>query len=203
MNKKNILLVVEGEKTEKQFFQNYGQQLLGECNIDIIPFRCNIYTLYQFIKKYDFNIDIVDALIQLRKTNEQETKILKEKHFFSRYLIFDFDFQEKTLSFEEKIDRLQKMANHFNNESDNGLLFINYPMFESYQEEYASPPKTFPSPSKERYKSYIHKMKKTIDSSKLRYSDFCQLIKKSINIESYILHQGFDCLSYDDVMRLW
>ncbi len=47
------------------------------------------------------------------------------------YLFFDYDFQNKNLSLEELNSQLQEMLDFFYDETDNGKLYINYPMVES------------------------------------------------------------------------
>ena len=50
-----ILLLIEGEKTEKSFFENYNKSFLGK-DVEIVSLRCNIYSLNQLMKSYDFDI---------------------------------------------------------------------------------------------------------------------------------------------------
>lgn len=65
----NILLLIEGEKTEKSFFENYNKSFLGK-DVEIVPLRCNIYSLYQLMKSYDFDIEIEKAILEAPNCSE-------------------------------------------------------------------------------------------------------------------------------------
>ena len=47
------------------------------------------------------------------------------------YLFFDYDFQNTQLTLEEINLRVQSMLELFTDETDDGKLYINYPMIES------------------------------------------------------------------------
>ena len=47
------------------------------------------------------------------------------------FLFFDYDFQNSQLSLDEINRRVEKMLTLFDDETDNGKLYINYPMIES------------------------------------------------------------------------
>ena len=47
------------------------------------------------------------------------------------FLFFDYDFQNSQLSLEEINRRVEEMLTLFDDETDNGKLYINYPMIES------------------------------------------------------------------------
>ena len=111
---KNILLLVEGERTECDFFNKMGEIMFGGVNIKIISFKCNIYSLYKFMEEYEFNIDLIKALtLKKNLLKEEEIEFIKENKFFMKFLIFDFDFQEKYISDSDKVIRLQKMRSFF------------------------------------------------------------------------------------------
>lgn len=203
MSEKNILLLVEGESTETTFFDKYGKSLMGESNIKIVSYKCNIYAFYNFLKEYDFQIDLVDGLLLWTQTSEEEKQILANKKFIRKYLVFDFDFQENSYEFEQKVEILKQMSSHFNNESDNGLLFINFPMFEAYKEKLINNhPATF-AVNSTNYKDVVDKRGNKIDASKLKYEDFIQLINESLLIESFILNKHGKPLDYSSIVDSW
>ena len=47
------------------------------------------------------------------------------------FLFFDYDFQNSQLSLDEINRRVEEMLTLFDDETDNGKLYINYPMIES------------------------------------------------------------------------
>ena len=60
----NILIIVEGARTEPAFFN----RLLGvfDQNFEIYCFGTNIYTLYKRMKEIEFNGDLKSVLIELQ-----------------------------------------------------------------------------------------------------------------------------------------
>ena len=52
---------------------------------------------------------------------------VKSSDFSEIYLFFDYDFQNTNLTLEEMNRRLQEMLEMFDDETDNGKLYINYP----------------------------------------------------------------------------
>lgn len=63
MSEKNILLIVEGERREKEFF-NQVSKTFG-LKFTIYTYKTNIYSLYSRLKNYDFNADIIGVLKEL------------------------------------------------------------------------------------------------------------------------------------------
>lgn len=135
MAEKNVLVIVEGAKTEpkllKQLVQVFGN------GFRVYSYGANIYDLYDFLQKNygeDFNNDIPDLdLLFLLKSNEKDVekrKILDNK-FTDVLLVFDFDPQDTHQCKEEK---LIKMMRYFSESTDQGRLYINYPMVESYRD---------------------------------------------------------------------
>ena len=134
----NILIIVEGARTEPAFFN----RLLGvfDQNFEIYCFGTNIYTLYKRMKEIEFNGDLKSVLIELHP----EQRELLSKKFAYTYLVFDCDVhhpkKEDIRCIEEIIadnfSKLREMAEYFVDETDPsvGKLYINYPMMESYRD---------------------------------------------------------------------
>ena len=105
-------------------------------NTDEQKIRCfgyNIYELYRLMNESDFTEDIVTVI--KRKLESRNEKPIPEDvsitDFSEVYLFFDYDFQNKNLSLEELNSQVQEMLDFFSDETDNGKLYINYPMVES------------------------------------------------------------------------
>lgn len=134
----NILIIVEGSKTEPNFF-NRLSDVFG-LKFDIYCLETNIYSLYKKMKEIDFNGDIKDVLSEIH----QDKKEMLSKKFAYTYLIFDCDAHhsrknESRTQEEIVLDNLAKlseMAKYFIDETDpsKGKLYINYPMMESYRD---------------------------------------------------------------------
>lgn len=140
---KDILLIVEGDKTEKEFFKRIEELLSDKLksHFNIYSFKTNIYTLYNKIKKDDYYLNIQDVLIEM---NEEYRKELEEKSFSDIYLIFDLDAHHTRINeirsydeiIKDNISIVSEMIKHFDNETDptKGKIYINYPMMESFKD---------------------------------------------------------------------
>ena len=191
-----ILVLVEGVEKEIQFFKSMNHQFLGQKdNIELVPFGCNIYSLFKLMEEYDFDIELEKAIdVSPTIPPEQKEKIKKQKFPF-KYLVFDFDFQDSSLTEEEKIKALDKMLSVYNNDSDNGLLLINYPMFESFQEPISSQKTMEDSKVKVgdfcSYKESIANRKLGVNCKTLQFSDFKGYIHTTLCELNYLFNYSF------------
>ena len=97
---------------------------------NIISFETNIWVLYgKLIKEFgqDWYTQGIDFLTFLQ--NPSIGMNLNGKAFSDIYLVFDYERQYSNFS----DIGLEHMMSFFNNSTENGLLFINYPMVESYK----------------------------------------------------------------------
>jgi hypothetical protein len=80
----------------------------------------------------DCNGDIVSVLREkLSNRGDSTLDSLKSSDFSEIYLFFDYDFQHAHLSSEEINKRVEEMLQFYCEETENGKLYINYPMVES------------------------------------------------------------------------
>lgn len=125
---KKILLIVEGNKEEPRILDANGEGILSLVDVDfeIVSFNTSIYELYNdYIDGlYD---DLVSYLVYEKGLKIDEGKLPKTA-FSAVYLIFDYEPHYQLYS-DSKIVELQKI---FNDETEMGKLYINYPMVESY-----------------------------------------------------------------------
>lgn len=127
------LLIVEG-KHEKSKLIRLLLKSYPEIDIDlddIIVYGTNIYQLYDAIVD-EYNVDWFDMDVDLPyivggKLNFDER--LHKNDFMNILLIFDYERHDPYFS-EDKINKLQL---YFQDSTDAGKLYINYPMIESYQ----------------------------------------------------------------------
>lgn len=127
MNKK-ILFVVEGmaEKSElnNAFLQHLG---LSKEEYQIFKYNTSIHELYDLLNKPE-NIGIsLTAILLTDNKIDVDLNTQVDSTFSSIYLIFDYDPQYH--KYDSK--KLEYLVNRFNNETEEGLLILNYPMFES------------------------------------------------------------------------
>ncbi len=120
----NILFIVEGEVDEVNILGNNTKGLLSlvDVNANVVSVANPIYELYDFLHKDEYE-DIVSYLKYKKKIEIDRTK----GAFSAIYLVFDFEHHYKKYS-DEKICEMLKF---FNDETENGKLYISYPMIEA------------------------------------------------------------------------
>ncbi len=138
----NILIIVEGEKTEPAFFKRLATMF--DLKFEIYCFKTNIFSLYKKMKEYNFNADIKDILKEILEEKHQQIPGILDMKFAYTYLIFDCDVhhpkKEETRTLKQvtsnNFSALEKMVEYFTDETDpaKGKLYINYPMMESYRD---------------------------------------------------------------------
>ena len=137
MSKKKefIAIISEGEKTEKQIINNLENNFKNFSNkIIFLSYKANIYNLFREIKE-DEDIDIISLLkekqIKANKIRNDVENIdvsnINSNDISQNYLFFDYDGHTENASDEE----IAKMLNKFDNETENGKLYISYPMVEA------------------------------------------------------------------------
>ena len=137
MSKKKefIAIISEGEKTEKQIINNLENNFTTFSNkIIFLSYKANIYNLFREIEE-DEDIDIISLLkekqIKANKIRNDVENIdvsnINSDDISQIYLFFDYDGHTENASDEEIV----KMLNKFDNETENGKLYISYPMVEA------------------------------------------------------------------------
>ena len=135
MNKqeKNILLIVEGKKLEPLVFtriiEAYNLQ-----NINIIPVGTHIYSFMKFIQnnygvKGAIDFSSLDLPLILDEFHKNKTPQISINKYTDIILIFDYECTDSTFTTE----LVYEYSNAFNDSTDTGKLYINYPMFESFK----------------------------------------------------------------------
>lgn len=130
-----ILFIFEGAKYEPALYESIKALFFSRSNDQILCSFCSsIYTFYKRLKN-DFGefADVVDVLkTEIGKVNpDNDIFKYKSADFESIYLFFDYDFYHGDMN--TKNSRIIELLDYFNEETENGKLFISYPMIESIQ----------------------------------------------------------------------
>lgn len=137
-----ILFICEGEKTEKKFCNLIIDRYFidNKKPKEYVAFGANIYSLYDEMSK-DRDLDIIELIREKAKLKKDIATYekLTMGGFDEVYLIFDYDFHAPQYSFE----KILEMAEFFDNETENGKLYINYPMMESFKHFKSIPDEDF------------------------------------------------------------
>lgn len=129
-----ILFIFEGNKREPQLFSSMQKLFFPKGNEAIIcSFGNNIYELYRKMQEMDGVGDVVSILREKSKDKEDNPfkDVVSSSDFSEIYLFFDYDFHNRNYTLEELNVRITSMLSVFDNETENGKLYINYPMVES------------------------------------------------------------------------
>jgi len=122
----SILFVFEGEKTEKQLFNSFKKYYIELFGCKAIScFGADIYAFYSEIRN-----DKYLTLFGLLKEKKILPEGIHERDQISEiYLFFDHDGHDPAAE-SQKIEELLTL---FDNSTDNGSLFISYPMIEAHK----------------------------------------------------------------------
>lgn len=124
---KVILLVFEGAKPEASIYNSLREHFFNDDDRTIVyaTFNTVIYKLYKGLQKYD-GLDF-DLIEELKLNNANIPDGIVRKNVAEIYLIFDYDGHATNASDE----KLKEMLKYFDNETENGKLYISYPMVEA------------------------------------------------------------------------
>lgn len=120
-----VLLVFEGEKTELQISESLNRHFFTS-NPLITSFNAEIYQLWRTLQDDD-DLDLLEIIRERSDKNRNVLKNLQRKDVAQIFLFFDYDGHAKKASDAA----ISAMLTHFNNETENGKLYISYPMVEA------------------------------------------------------------------------
>lgn len=138
-----ILFVFEGQKRKPALFRSLERVILPEGNERIIcSYGNNIHALYQTMTgngqaENDEYFDLVSILREKAFSDPENplNQIRSSSDISETYLFFDYDIhhqtRDKSSTIEENTAHIEKMLDFFDNETENGKLFISYPMIEA------------------------------------------------------------------------
>ena len=130
-----ILFIFEGAKYEPPLYEGIKSLFFPRSKDQVLCSFCSsIYTFYKRLKDdFDDFGDVVDILKSEMEKTDPDNEIFKYKSsdFESIYLFFDYDFYWGNL--EKKNSQILELLEYFNEETENGKLFVSYPMIESIQ----------------------------------------------------------------------
>lgn len=127
-----IVIITEGEKTEKQIVENLQSVFFkknDKKNQILLSFKTHIYELWRQLEKDEFETDIIEVLIERDKEIEKIFNKIDKNCISEKYLFFDYDGQACKRKIADSI--IKQMIENFDNETENGKLYISYPMVEA------------------------------------------------------------------------
>jgi len=106
----------------------------GNFKIITLPVGENIYMLWKKLKADDFDTDIIEVLRESNDDIREQLTGLSRDDFSEVYLFFDYDTHQTNLGKEDDADVVARMLKSFDNETENGKLYISYPMVEALRD---------------------------------------------------------------------
>ena len=194
--KKKILFVFEGEKTEKQIVNSLINSHIIDEELILYAFCGDIYQFYDKIKSYSFdgiNKTTYDIFTDLKNLGKNiDLKNIKRKEISGIYLFFDYDGHSNYATDE----KMSQILNFFNEETENGKLFISYPMVEAlkhiqsindFKNTYVDCKKNI------NYKNLVSKncLNQYIQFSKYNDTTWKELIKAHLHKMNYIINNNY------------
>lgn len=135
-NKDYKAFIVEGEVREPQIIDNISKIffLHGNYKVITLPAGENIYMLWKQLKSDDFDTDIIEVLRESNAEIKRQLMGLSRDDFSEVYLFFDYDVHQTNLGKAVNADVIHQMLEGFDNETENGKLYISYPMVEALRD---------------------------------------------------------------------
>lgn len=136
VNRDYKAFIVEGEAREPQIIDNIAKVFFKQGNFKIItlPAGENIYMLWKKLKADDFDTDIIEVLRESNKKIREQLEGLSRDDFSEAFLFFDYDAHQTNLGKLDDSDVISQMLESFDNETENGKLYVSYPMVEALRD---------------------------------------------------------------------
>lgn len=198
---KKILFVVEGEVAEVVLLRKLNKIMFPENEYSIISYGSAIYELYDEMRR-DNSIELLGLL--------REKKVIKKNkndssnRYSSIFLIFDFDPHYHKYSPEV----LKEMIKFFNDDRENGKLYINYPMVESTRHLTTMPDGDFKKRIIHcddicRYKEQVHHESSYTEINKYNYDIVFHMICHHLAKVEYMITKKWVLPTQEDYTDLY
>ena len=187
------VFIVEGEEREVRIIKNLKANFFknGESLIITLPAGQNIYMLWKKMKKDEFETDIIEVLRESDSKIRKDLEEIRRDDISEVFLFFDHDAHQTNLSKKDEGDVIDMMLHSFDNETENGKLYISYPMVEALRdfdgEEVINRENWFYNISDySRYRKFSARRNRNIDFRKYSEETWSLLIKEFIEKISFL-----------------
>lgn len=121
------LFVFEGKSAEPLHVDKLERNFLGRRISVKCVFDAEIYQLYRQMASDDFSLDIVNVLKERSQRNAEILREYNRDSFAYVYLFFDYDAHSSNAD----DDKIRELLRFYDNETENGMLYLSYPMVEA------------------------------------------------------------------------
>ena len=130
-----ILFIMEGKQDENilnNLVSAYSEALGISENV-IVAYTSNIYSLFDELRKLENSAgefaDFIEILKERSLESREKLGSYSRDDFSQIFLFFDLDIHKRDL--KKSLGQLTEMCEKFDNETENGKLYISYPMVEA------------------------------------------------------------------------
>lgn len=205
MSKRKLLFITEGEVDEPKFIDKVFSKCYPNIEYDYYAYSTSIHTLSKLL--FDENGEIDEFLDIKNVLKENEKNEYKREKLSNRYsdiiLVFDFDPHSDNPQFE----KIKKMMLFFNDSTDNGKLYINYPMMQSYKhiknyfdEDFKN--RIIEVSKCSEYKQFVDEESILKDLKKYNYPIIMKIIGFNLKKANYLLNSKYEIPSYDEFNKI-
>jgi hypothetical protein len=182
-----ILFVFEGLKTEPKISNCLQEHFFTDDSSSIIHnvFGSNIYSLYDVIKR-DEHADVFEVLREQNILTD-DLKNLDRDDVGEIYLFFDHDGHDTRAD----IQKISELLSTFDNETENGRLYLNYPMVEAIKETDLLKNKTWKITKNKQYKSYVSELDHYNDLMRLSKDDWNKVCVRHLKKANWIVNNDY------------
>lgn len=133
MSSAKVLFILEGQQPEENTLvrlQRAFPEELADLSDDLVKivYSSNIYRLYNALKAEDGFLDVVEVLKE-RHSDDPDLQDLSRENVSQIFLFFDLDIHGEAAG--QACEQLGELLRFFDNETENGKLFLSYPMVEA------------------------------------------------------------------------
>lgn len=178
---RKILFIVEGKNDEPEVIRKLMKICYPDVEYEYSVCKKNIHMLIAELKDKRGNIDKdldIQKVLQEKEKNKEKIKILQDS-YTDIILVFDLDPQNNITEYEN----IKMLLEYFNDSTEMGKLFINYPMMQSYKH----------LKENETIKDFCNKKVDVLDCSDYKHiankeSDYKQIGKYNFNTIIHLLN---------------
>lgn len=139
IREKRIAIIIEGADYERKIVKNIKRNFFAKDNkalytIIPLPMAGNIYILWKELKN-DPYLDIIELVRDRTPQAKKALENLDRASFSEVFLFFDYDSHQNNLGATDDANEiLLGMFETFDNETENGKLYVSYPMAEAIRD---------------------------------------------------------------------
>lgn len=182
-----ILFILEGPKDEPKIIDSIWETYFKETSATkfYVTYDTHIYILWKELQK-DPDLDLLEMLIERNEHNRETLEAIKES-ISEVYLLFDYDGHAP----EATDSDLQEMLSFFDEETEQGKLFISYPMIQALRhynpDEFDFQILTVPAKENIRYKNKVGNESKIQDVKKINKELWNTLCEENLRKGNHLI----------------